>query len=122
MSWTDDDLLAAVRRCLSASSPRSPWQFLGAEVVGRAVRVVFTLRRDERLGRHEPGAFAVDYTLTDLPEGANTGEVCDTPYEWAEEVWLDIEEEVATGGVWRAERSVGPDRVVLLRWQRWIHG
>ena len=119
MPWTDEEVLAAVRRHVAAPAPRPSWDFVGAEVVDRAVRVTFTLREDSVLGRrrHEPGRFAVDYPLTDLPEGPSTGEECDTPDEWAVEVTVDIDEEVDTGGVWRAERSAGPEGAVLLRWR-----
>jgi hypothetical protein len=95
---------------------------VGAELVDRAVRVVLVQRRGTRLSRarYEASVFAVDYTLIDLPEGANTGTECETPDRWAAEVAWDIDEEVDTGGLWRAARSIGPDTVVRLRWQRWV--
>jgi hypothetical protein len=122
MTWSQDEMVAAVRRQLAHQGPESSWDFAGAEPADQAVRVIFTLRPDSRLARqrHEPGRFAVDYTLIDLPEGPNTGLLAESPDVWADEVSLDIEEEVDTGGVWRAERSTGPDGPVLLRWQRWV--
>ncbi|HEX4471832.1 MAG TPA: hypothetical protein VH085_07680 [Nocardioides sp.] len=122
MTWTDDELLDAVRRALagarpaaSASGQRGPlsrsWDFAGADVVHGAIRVFFTV------GPNRWALWAVDYSLDDLPAGPNTGAPCDSAAEWAGEIWTDMDEQIDTGALLRAQRSIGPDGVALVRWR-----
>ena len=56
------------------------------------------------------------YDLTDVPIGNNTGLLCATPEDWAFEIVLTMDEQVLTGGVRRAERTLGSDGLTVLRW------
>ena len=77
------------------------------------VRVVLRrLRDDDR-------PHAVRYSLRRLPVGPCTGEVCDTPDQWAIEIAWDLEEVIATREIETGDRRVEPDGVVLVRW--WKH-
>ena len=107
MIWTPDEVLAAVRTSLSSSRPLSVWVFEGADLDGDQVIVRFMV--DAR-------RYGARYSLDDLPAGPNTGIPCATPERWAFEVGWDVDEQVETGGVARAERAEGPDDLVLLRW------
>lgn len=51
------------------------------------------------------------------PVGPCTGEVCDSPAEWATEVGWVLMEELETGLTRRAHRSVTADGVVELRYR-----
>ena len=42
------------------------------------------------------------------------GSRCDTPRKWADEIWIDLEEQVLTGGVLSAERTKRSDGLVEL--------
>lgn len=46
--------------------------------------------------------------------GASTGEPCRSPDEWAQEVWLMLDEEIGTRSVDAAERSSLPGGYVQL--------
>jgi hypothetical protein len=107
VDWTLDSMLTAVRRNVRHGD-RSHWAFESADLDGDAVLVIFRLANRSRFG--------VRYTLSDAPEGPNTGEPCDTPEDWAEEIWVDMEEQILTGGVARAEHSRRPGGLVLLAW------
>jgi hypothetical protein len=52
-----------------------------------------------------------------MPEGPQTGEVCDSLDDWAEEVHRVLDEELNTRMVETAERTVADDGVVTLRWR-----
>jgi hypothetical protein len=105
VAWSPDEVLAAVRAML----PRGLVAFERADLSRNHVLVVF---------RVDGQRFGVHYSLSNLPNGPNTGMPCESPEQWAVEIGWDINEQVGTGGVARAERALGPDGLVLLRW-RW---
>lgn len=118
VEWSPDDVVSAVRVVLNGhtgppkslgghSDRHSPWKLEQANLDGDGVMVVF------RVG---DGRFAVRYSFADAPLGPNTGEPCGTPKEWAVEVALDMDEQVLTGGITRAERVGGADGFTVLRW------
>jgi hypothetical protein len=107
VEWTRDEVLAAVRASLPGRVD-SGWTFERADLNGDQVLVLF------RVGAQR---FGVHYSLEELPHGPNTGEVCETPREWAQEIGWDMDEQVLTGGLLRAERSAGSDGVILLSWR-----
>ncbi|GAA1475776.1 hypothetical protein GCM10009623_02220 [Nocardioides aestuarii] len=82
------------------------------------VRVVLRrLRDDDR-------PHAVRYSLQRLPAGPWTGEVCETPEQWAVEVSGDLTEVIATREIEQGERRVEADGVLLVRWwsgDNWSH-
>lgn len=85
----------------------APWTFKTAMLDGDGVLVVFRIGDDE---------YGVRYSFTDVPAGPNTGEPCDTPTEWAQEIRWDIDEQTMTGGVVRARRTARPSGLVELHW------
>jgi hypothetical protein len=107
VDWSPEDVVSAVRVVLNGSSPNSPWAFDGADLDGDGVLVRFQTSGDK---------FGVRYSFTEAPDGPSTGEPCDSPVEWADEVWIDMYEQVLTGGVARADRATRPDGLVLLNW------
>ena len=64
-----------------------------------------------------PELFAVRFSLARMPEGPQTGEVCESLDDWAQEVDWVLDEELNTRMVETAERSVEDDGVVTLRWR-----
>lgn len=110
MIWSPDEVLAAVRATLSVDDRHQPFAFEHADLDGDRVLVVFRIDDQHRFGVH--------YSLADLPVGPNTGEPVGTPEEWATELGWDMDEQVHTGGIDRAERVSGQDDLILLRW-RW---
>lgn len=107
MDWSHDEVLAAVRASVPGRAD-TRWTFDRADLDNGQVLVLFEVEAER---------FGVHYSLADLPYGPNTGEPCDTPGEWAQEIGWDVDEQVDTGGLLRAERVPGPDGVVLLRWR-----
>lgn len=83
--------------------------FVDVEEVGDRLLVVVRREpnREEKLG--------VYYQLSDYPKGPNTGELCATPDEWAQEIAWDLDEFVGAGGS-MAQRSPGPGDVTVLSW------
>lgn len=61
--------------------------------------------------------FAVRFSLDRMPEGPQTGEVCDSLDDWAEEVDWVLDEELNTCMVQTAERTVTEDRLAFLQWR-----
>jgi hypothetical protein len=57
------------------------------------------------------------FPLAEAPVGPSTGEVCDTPAQWAAEVGFVLMEELETGLTRRAPRSVRADSVVELHYR-----
>lgn len=64
-----------------------------------------------------PELFAVRFSLARMPEGPQTGEVCESLDDWAQEVDWVLDEELNTRMVETAERTVADDGVVFLRWR-----
>jgi hypothetical protein len=64
-----------------------------------------------------PELFAVRFSLVLMPDGPQTGEVCESLDDWAEEVGWVLDEELNTCMVETAERTVADDGVVTLRWR-----
>jgi hypothetical protein len=105
-SWAGDDVLAAASSHLRSRrpDPGPTWTFGEVRLDGDRILVIVGLPET-------PGRFGVYYSLDCLPHGPNTGEVCDTPEDWAVEVAMDLDE-FACG----ADRIPGPGGVMLLRW------
>jgi len=104
--WSPDEVLAAVRTRLSFNG--SGWTFERADLDGDKVLVIFNVDDGRRFGVH--------YDLAEVPMGNNTGLPCETPDAWADEIDLTMDEQVATGGVARAERTVRADGLTVLSW------
>jgi hypothetical protein len=107
VDWTPDEVLVAVRSAMSGRV-RPSWAVERVELDRDQVMIVI------RTGEQRFGAL---YSLAELPFGPNTGEPCDTPRDWAEEISWDMEEQMDTGGLLRAERLRGSDGLVRLRWR-----
>ena len=110
--WPADDAAAAVRSRLDGVDRQARVVCRPLEVTtdGSDLVVVF------RYGGH-PGLFAVRFALDLMPEGPQTGEVCASLDDWAQEVLWALDEELDTGMVETAERTVADDGVVALRWR-----
>jgi hypothetical protein len=111
--WPADDAAAVVRsRFDRTDSQARVMAYRPAEVTtdGSDLVVVF------RYGGH-PELFAVRFSLALMPEGPQTGEVCESLDDWAQEVDWVLDEELNTGMVETADRTVADDGVVTLRWR-----
>jgi hypothetical protein len=111
--WPADDAASVVR----ARFDRTDWQ---ARVVAYRPVEVTTDGSDLVVRfRYEGHAdlFAVRFSLGRMPEGPQTGEVCEPLDEWAQEVDWVLDEELNTGMVQTAERTVMEDGLVFLRWR-----
>ncbi len=111
--WPAGDAAAVVR----SRFHRTNWQaravaYRPAEVATDGSDLVVTFRYEGH-----PETFAVRFSLARMPEGPQTGEVCDSLEEWAEEVDWVLDEELNTRMVETAERTVADDGVVTLRWR-----
>lgn len=108
--WASGRMVELVRDVLDR--PLRDYRDLVQEVaaVDGDIRVVLhRLRDDDR-------PHAVRYSLDRLPVGPCTGEVCDTPEQWAIEIAWDLDEAIGTREIERGDRRVEPDGVVLVRW------
>lgn len=65
----------------------------------------------------EPHRLGVRFRTSESPEGPSTGEMCEYPEEWAQEVALVLMEELDTGLVHRARRSGTAQGVVELHYR-----
>ena len=101
-------MLSAVRSRLSLSGHNSGWTFERADLDGDRVLVIFHVEDQSRYG--------VGYDLSEVPIGNNTGLLCATPDDWADEISLTMDEQVLTGGVTRAERTTPADGLTVLKW------
>ena len=111
--WPADDVATAVRSRFEQTN----WQ---ARVV--AYRPVeFTTEGSDLVVRFRyqghPELFAVRFSLDHMPQGPQTGEVCESLDEWAQEVDWVLDEELNTRMVETAERTVADDGEVTLRWR-----
>lgn len=120
MNWGPDEVLTAVRSLLSSATSPRMWTYECADLDGGRLLLVFRVKAGApaRPAHECETRFAVSYSLADLPYGPNTGTACATPEEWAVEIGWDMDEQIETGGVGRAERAQGQVGVVLLRWRR----
>ena len=111
--WPADDAAAVVR----SRFERTNWQ---ARVVAyRPVEVIADGSDLIVVFRYEGCAelFAVRFSLDRMPEGPQTGEVCESLDDWAEEVDWTLDEELNTCMVQTAERTVTDDGLVVLKWR-----
>ncbi len=65
----------------------------------------------------EPQLLGVRFLVSEAPVGPSTGEMCDSPAEWASEVGWVLMEELDTGLVHRGRRSVTDQGVVELHYR-----
>jgi hypothetical protein len=105
VTWSPEEVVTAVRGRLAGRG--WGWTFERADLSADTVLVIFQVADGRRFGVH--------YALADVPNGPSTGLPCDTPEQWADEIDLDIEEEVGTAGVARAE-CISADGLIVLRW------
>ena len=63
----------------------------------------------------EAGQLGMRFEPSEAPIGPSTGDVCDSPTEWATEVGWVLMEELQTGLVRRGRRSVTARGVIELR-------
>jgi len=111
--WPADDVAAVVRSRWEGVN----WQarvvaYRPVEVTTDGSDLVVVLRYEGY-----PELFAVRFSLDLMPEGPQTGEVCDSLDDWAEEVDWVLDEELNTCMVQTAERTVTEDGLVFLRWR-----
>lgn len=111
--WSASDAAAVVR----SRFDRTNWQARGGayrpvEVTTDGSDLVVTFRHEGH-----PGTFAVRFSLARMPEGPQTGKVCESLDDWAQEVDWVLDEELNTLMVETAERIVADDGVVTLRWR-----
>jgi hypothetical protein len=106
--WSPDEVLTAVRSRLGLGVNDSGWTFERADLDGEKVLVIFHVDDGRRFGVH--------YDLAEVPMGNNTGLLCDTPEDRADEIDLTMDEQILTGGVARAERTVRADGLTVLSW------
>ena len=108
--WRVERLVEMVREHLAHPSFDHRHVVQEVALVDGDVRVVLRrLRDDDR-------PHGVRYSLERLPVGPCTGEVCDTPDQWAIEVVWDLDEAIGTREIETGDRRVEPDGVVLVRW------
>ena len=103
--WSASDAAAVVRSRLG----RTNWQarvvdYRPVEVTTNGSDLVVTFRYEGH-----PETFAVRFSLARMPEGPQTGEVCESLDDWAEEVDWVLDEELNTRMVETAERAVADD-------------
>lgn len=111
--WPADDVTAAVR----SRFDRTNWQaravaYRPVEVTTDGSDLVVRFRYEGHVG-----LFAVRFALGRMPEGPQTGEVCESLDDWAQEVDWVLDEELNTRMVDTAERTVADDGEVTLRWR-----
>jgi hypothetical protein len=119
MAWTPEEVLTAVRSSLLVERPFSNWTYERADLEGTDILVVFRVKATApvRAELGDADRFGVLYPLGDLPNGPSTGTPWDTVDRWAGEIVWDIDEQVGTGLLMRAERTPRPPHLVLLRWR-----
>lgn len=111
--WSAEDVAAAVRlRFARTNYHARVVAYRPVEVTTVGSDLVVVLRYE---GYSE--LLAVRFSLDRMPEGPQTGEVCDALDDWAEEVDWVLDEELNTGMVQTAERTVMEDGLVFLRWR-----
>lgn len=61
--------------------------------------------------------FGIRFSASESPAGPSTGELCESPEDWASEVGWVLMEELDTGLVFRGRRSVTDRGVVELHYR-----
>lgn len=69
----------------------------------------------------ESSRLGMRFDVSKAPYGPSTGEVCDSPEDWATEVRWVLMEELETGLTQRAPRTVTRDGVIELDWRYPFH-
>lgn len=108
--WTPEQLLDAVRSVVSsveAGDERVPVEIL---LDGEDLLVTFSWPG-------QPHLFGIRFRPSESPAGPWTGEVCESPEEWAHEVALALMEELDTGLVHRGRRTVTAKGIVELHYR-----
>ncbi|GIM63522.1 hypothetical protein Pve01_94010 [Planomonospora venezuelensis] len=108
--WTPEQLLDAVRSAVSsveACDERVPATVL---LDGQDLLLTFSWP-------DQPHLFGIRFRPSESPEGPSTGEVCESPEEWAQEVTWVLMEELGTGLVHRGRRTVTTQGIVELHYR-----
>lgn len=87
------------------------WWFLRADLELGGVLVVVRTKYDRSV------EYGVLNPLEIVPLGANTGAECATVDEWANEIVWNLDEEIKTGVLGRAQRVQRDDGVTRLVWR-----
>lgn len=111
--WPANDAAAAVR----SRFDRTDWQarvvaYRPEEVTTEGSNLVVSFRYEGY-----PELFAVRFSLDSMPKGPQTGEVCESQDDWAEEVDWVLDEELNTCMVQTAERTMTEHGLIILRWR-----
>lgn len=111
--WPADNAAAVVR----SRFDRTNWQaravaYRPLEVTTDGSGLVVAFRYE---GHSE--LFAVRFSLARMPEGPQTGEVCESLDDWAQEVDWVLDEELNTCMVETAERISADGGVIILQWR-----
>lgn len=123
--WTPEQLLQAVQGRVPRVSVHDDDNLLdrlragdGAVSTAYEVPVQFLLDGEDLVAtfrwRGEPHLFGIRFPTSKSPISPSTGEVCESPDEWAQEVGLVLMEELDTGLVARGRRAVSPSGIVEL--------
>jgi hypothetical protein len=123
--WTPAQLLEAVRSGVPSVSVHDDSNLLdavragdGAVSTAYEVPMQFSLDGADLVATFRwPGEqhlFGVRFPTSDVPTGPSTGDVCESPDEWAQEVGLVLMEELDTGLVRRGRRALSPSGIVEL--------
>jgi hypothetical protein len=112
--WTPEQLLEAVQQRVQrvrlgppSDDDRIPMQ---AEQDGGELLVTFRWPG-------EPQRLGLRFWTSEAPVGPSTGEICDSPDEWAKEVGWVLMEELDTGLVHRGRRPPTEQGVVELHYR-----
>lgn len=97
--WAPAVLADALRDALSrVSMPKDHYQPVDVEADGADVRLTLRIRDD-------PTTYVILLSAQPPYLGKSTGEPCESPQDWAEEVWWMLMEEVDTRSIDSARRT-----------------
>ncbi|MGW0230799.1 hypothetical protein ACWDWO_21010 [Actinopolymorpha singaporensis] len=107
VDWPREEIVAASRTHLLRPGAVAEG-YAGVEVVeeAEAMLVVFRWRRD-------PNVYALEVDYPTVPESPMTGEPVDSAEEWAQDLEMHLAEELGTGLVHRARRTLREGHVLL---------
>jgi hypothetical protein len=114
VSWTRDHLFEAVQRrvqCVRLGMPDDDGVPMEVERDGDELLVTFDWP-------DEPKRLGLRFWMSEAPQGPSTGDICGSPDEWAGEVGWVLMEELDTGLVRRAPRSLTGSGVIELHYRR----